>query len=302
MKRVEFLNELAKHVHQLCMKAYLGNNSTSCKFSIFTRRKFDLSENNEMIINYSTDQPWDYEIIINPQNANPKYRSSASYVLHTHCQLGQRANLFCCNLAVQINSVCIVLLLLLHQLVNLSPTLTSKIRSPLLYLRNTATEQHDLSILIPPLALNPSTTFAITTHVPSQLVSSQVPRVQAQCRAWVGRALEGGEYVGVARLDSYYLWENGPVYNLVFIISGYVSRLLLSWFNTISTVIIRSRYIIVPYTLFIIIFIQKLLRNVTVFGAGLLIGTALIIIIPEGIKSLYDSGNNYKTMTQGRMN
>ena len=108
--------------------------------------------------------------------------------------------------------------------------------------------------------------------------------------------------MGVARLDSYYLWENGPVYNLVFIISGYVSRLLLSWFNTISTVIIRSRYIIVPYTLFIIIFIQKLLRNVTVFGAGLLIGTALIIIIPEGIKSLYDSGNNYKTMTQGRMN
>jgi hypothetical protein len=36
--------------------------------------------------------------------------------------------------------------------------------------------------------------------------------------------------------------------------------------------------------------LQRVLRRVTTFGAGLLIGTALIVIIPEGMESLF--GNN----------
>ena len=39
--------------------------------------------------------------------------------------------------------------------------------------------------------------------------------------------------------------------------------------------------------------LQGLLRRVTTFGAGLLIGTALIIIIPEGVEALYSEGTHY---------
>ena len=35
---------------------------------------------------------------------------------------------------------------------------------------------------------------------------------------------------------------------------------------------------------------QRVLRMVTTFGAGLLIGTALIVIIPEGVESLFAGG------------
>lgn len=35
---------------------------------------------------------------------------------------------------------------------------------------------------------------------------------------------------------------------------------------------------------------QSVLRKVTTFGAGLLIGTALIVIIPEGMESLFGEG------------
>ena len=40
--------------------------------------------------------------------------------------------------------------------------------------------------------------------------------------------------------------------------------------------------------------IQSVLRKVTTFGAGLLIGTALIVIIPEGMESLFGEGGVYK--------
>lgn len=35
------------------------------------------------------------------------------------------------------------------------------------------------------------------------------------------------------------------------------------------------------------LFLQAKLRIVTIFGAGLLVGTALTVIIPEGIRALY---------------
>ena len=35
---------------------------------------------------------------------------------------------------------------------------------------------------------------------------------------------------------------------------------------------------------------QGVLRKVTTFGAGLLIGTALMVIIPEGVESLFGEG------------
>ena len=38
--------------------------------------------------------------------------------------------------------------------------------------------------------------------------------------------------------------------------------------------------------------IQGVLRKVTTFGAGLLIGTALIVIIPEGMESLFGEGKS----------
>lgn len=43
------------------------------------------------------------------------------------------------------------------------------------------------------------------------------------------------------------------------------------------------------YILFIICdyFLQDKLQKVTVFGAGLLVGTALAVIIPEGVRALF---------------
>jgi solute carrier family 39 (zinc transporter), member 9 len=35
------------------------------------------------------------------------------------------------------------------------------------------------------------------------------------------------------------------------------------------------------------------MRYITIFGAGLLIGTALAVIIPEGIHALYSSQNSH---------
>jgi len=35
---------------------------------------------------------------------------------------------------------------------------------------------------------------------------------------------------------------------------------------------------------------QGVLRKVTTFGAGLLIGTALMVIVPEGVESLFGEG------------
>ena len=37
-------------------------------------------------------------------------------------------------------------------------------------------------------------------------------------------------------------------------------------------------------------YMQGVLRKVTTFGAGLLIGTALIVIIPEGMEALFGEG------------
>ena len=38
---------------------------------------------------------------------------------------------------------------------------------------------------------------------------------------------------------------------------------------------------------------QGVLRKVTTFGAGLLIGTALIVIIPEGMESLFGESKKH---------
>ena len=35
------------------------------------------------------------------------------------------------------------------------------------------------------------------------------------------------------------------------------------------------------------------MRHITILGAGLLIGTALAVIIPEGVHSLYSNGNKH---------
>lgn len=39
----------------------------------------------------------------------------------------------------------------------------------------------------------------------------------------------------------------------------------------------------------IIVFLQDKLQLVSILGAGLLVGTALAVIIPEGIKALFTS-------------
>lgn len=39
---------------------------------------------------------------------------------------------------------------------------------------------------------------------------------------------------------------------------------------------------------------QDKLKSVTVFGAGLLVGTALAVIIPEGINAMYTSGGRFE--------
>ena len=40
-----------------------------------------------------------------------------------------------------------------------------------------------------------------------------------------------------------------------------------------------------------VILFQEKLKLVTVMGAGLLVGTALAVIIPEGVHTLYESQN-----------
>lgn len=39
-------------------------------------------------------------------------------------------------------------------------------------------------------------------------------------------------------------------------------------------------------------FFQSRLRLITVLGAGLLVGTALAVIIPEGVQSIYSAAEN----------
>lgn len=41
------------------------------------------------------------------------------------------------------------------------------------------------------------------------------------------------------------------------------------------------------------------MRHITIIGAGLLVGTALAVIIPEGVHSLYSS-NNHKHGDAGK--
>lgn len=52
-----------------------------------------------------------------------------------------------------------------------------------------------------------------------------------------------------------------------------------------SVLTVPIRYVYFP--------IQDKLKSVTVFGAGLLVGTALAVIIPEGINAMYTSGGRY---------
>ena len=42
-----------------------------------------------------------------------------------------------------------------------------------------------------------------------------------------------------------------------------------------------------------ICFLQKRLRLVSVLGAGLLVGTALAVIIPEGVHALYEGHHGH---------
>ena len=45
--------------------------------------------------------------------------------------------------------------------------------------------------------------------------------------------------------------------------------------------------------LHLFVHMQGVLHKVTTFGAGLLIGTALIIVIPEGMESLFGEGMSH---------
>lgn len=58
-----------------------------------------------------------------------------------------------------------------------------------------------------------------------------------------------------------------------------------------SVLTVPVRYFYFPF--------QDKLKSVTVFGAGLLVGTALAVIIPEGINAMYTSGGRciYYTST-----
>lgn len=58
-----------------------------------------------------------------------------------------------------------------------------------------------------------------------------------------------------------------------------------------------SKYVFVP---------QEKLKLVTVLGAGLLCGTALAVIIPEGVHALYEEvlegGSIYNTLSNDKSN
>ena len=90
----------------------------------------------------------------------------------------------------------------------------------------------------------------------------------------------------------------------------YVSWLLLGWLHSPRSESVRGRVRPYPASIACMVYnecvranerasnmskiccdtFQGLLRRVTTFGAGLLIGTALIVIIPEGVEALYSEG------------
>jgi hypothetical protein len=51
------------------------------------------------------------------------------------------------------------------------------------------------------------------------------------------------------------------------------------------------KYVLSPKIGISTLFFQSKLRLVTVFGAGLLVGTALAVIIPEGVQALYEASS-----------
>lgn len=68
---------------------------------------------------------------------------------------------------------------------------------------------------------------------------------------------------------------------------GYVLRLLSLRTFTIVVKIFWGTFTTTAFICFLFVLLfQDKLKKITVFGAGLLVGTALAVIIPEGVRSL----------------
>ena len=50
----------------------------------------------------------------------------------------------------------------------------------------------------------------------------------------------------------------------------------------------------------LLLILQEKLKLLTIFGAGLLVGTALAIIIPEGINAIYSNGGAHSHADHGK--
>ena len=50
----------------------------------------------------------------------------------------------------------------------------------------------------------------------------------------------------------------------------------------------------------LLLILQEKLKLLTIFGAGLLVGTALAIIIPEGINAIYSTGGGHSHAEHGK--
>lgn len=74
---------------------------------------------------------------------------------------------------------------------------------------------------------------------------------------------------------------------------GYVHRLLSVGSFAAFAPVFRGKLsatLSLPLIVFVCAFFQEKLKKITVFGAGLLVGTALAVIIPEGVRSLVVEG------------
>ena len=53
-------------------------------------------------------------------------------------------------------------------------------------------------------------------------------------------------------------------------------------------------------SMILLLILQEKLKLLTIFGAGLLVGTALAIIIPEGINAIYSNGGGHSHADHGK--
>lgn len=76
-------------------------------------------------------------------------------------------------------------------------------------------------------------------------------------------------------------------------VRGHASRLLRGWNYSPNRPTIggkkESAFTVSTISLIPLCALQEKLKKVSIFGAGLLVGTALTVIIPEGIRAIYSS-------------